>query len=482
MSTTRERKSSIGSILSGTGPEEILEGEKEQSQIELQDNNINLGKILITIAAQHNELCKKLQLAEQKISLEEITRESNNIYNKEQKWTEKLEKNNEIIDNLSHNIQNEILNKEMDFSSFNQAIKIPNNFSPIKTLITPAKQAEAIKIFNIKRPFSGHENIFEFLSKMNSCQEILHLSEDEFINILHSQTTRECHSLLADLIDAKHSIKDIYYTLVSLYDQRITPQAAQNELNRIKCRKFEHIVKLTARIMKLASRVAAQFPAGSSRNEFFNVECLNSLARSLPIASKNLVKNHYNSLVLRLGRSPQFIELLKILRPFFDSINNDINNNSDFNRDNFGKNRFNNFNQNRNFKIRYIRTNDNNFKTNNSGERGNNSNKFTNNNFKNFSSNKRSNITNNSNFTKIGERKGGNRDRRSKYCSLCGRTDHYASEVCYSMKNNEGRVIKVMPTFDNCPKCLEKSGKKLFHPVEFCILRENYPKRNKRKD
>ena len=362
----------------------------------------------------------------------------------------------------------------MGFANFNQAIKIPDYFSPTKTLTSPIKQAEALKIFNQKRPFSGHENIFEFLSKMNYAQSICNLSEKEFINMIHSQTTRDCHSLLNDLIESDHSIKDIFYTLISLYDTRQTPQNAQFELNRLRSKRGEHVVKLTSQIMKLVSRIAAQFPVGSSRNEFYNVECLNALTKALPLASKNLVRNNYNQLVLKLGRSPQFIELLKILRPFFDSINNDINNHADREPNFDRKNRFPNFNENRNFKIRYINSTSKHTKTNfREREKG-----ISNvNNFKRFTPNVRQGFEKN-NFKNKDNRNDG-RERRTKYCSLCGRTDHFASEICYSMRNDNGRVIKVMPTYDPCKVCLEKSGKKLFHPQEYCIQRNT---RNKRRE
>ena len=434
----------------------------------------NLGKILITICAQHNELCKKLQIADPKISIDQIIRDYGNVRDKEIELADNLTKQNIEISQLSENIQDQILSKEMGFANFNAAIKIPDYFSPTPTLTTPVKQAEAIKIFNLKRPFSGNENIFEFLSKMNYSQSICKLSEKEFIQMIHSQTTRDCHSLLSDLIESNHCIKDIYYTLVSLYDNRQTPQAAQFELNKIRSKRGEHVVKLTSRIMKLVSRVAAQFPAGPSRSEFYNVECLNALTKSLPLTSKNLVRNNYNSLVLKLGKSPQFIELLKILRPFFDSINNDINTNanSDHRENNFERRgRFPEFNGNRNFKIRYLNSKNNNVKNNSrEKERFNPPTKT----FKKSPSNKRPHM----------EARNGRdeRTRRTKWCSLCGRTDHFASDICYSMKNSDGRVIKVMPTYDPCQKCLDKTGKKLYHPQEYCIIREDRPRRNQRRD
>ena len=66
--------------------------------------------------------------------------------------------------------------------------------------------------------------------------------------------------------------------------------------------------------------------------------------------------------------------------------------------------------------------------------------------------------------------------RSQKYCTLCGMTGHTPQDVCYQMRNQAGKIVTVVPCYQFCDTCYRKLNKKLFHPREFCISRENYPK------
>ena len=43
-----------------------------------------------------------------------------------------------------------------------------------------------------------------------------------------------------------------------------------------------------------------------------------------------------------------------------------------------------------------------------------------------------------------------------KYCTLCGKTGHQADDVCYSMKNDRGEIVRVVPSFTACEICKTK--------------------------
>ena len=95
------------------------------------------------------------------------------------------------------------------------------------------------------------------------------------------------------------------------------------------------------------------------------------------------------------------------------------------------------------------------------------------------------------NFTPLGNsgglrgRDGGNRNNygdqqefssNSRWCRLCGQKSHIAADQCYSMRNQDGTVAKVLPTKEVCTECASFTRVGLHHPVRYCIFRPEVQK------
>ena len=63
----------------------------------------------------------------------------------------------------------------------------------------------------------------------------------------------------------------------------------------------------------------------------------------------------------------------------------------------------------------------------------------------------------------------------SKYCSLCGKKDHIASQGCPFMIDDTGAQVEIMPTLGTCSVCPEKIFPRLNHPAMFCPFRKGGP-------
>jgi len=69
-----------------------------------------------------------------------------------------------------------------------------------------------------------------------------------------------------------------------------------------------------------------------------------------------------------------------------------------------------------------------------------------------------------------------------RQCVLCGDFNHTSIKGCRKMLDDKGNSRMVIPTFSKCTKCYEQTGKSLFHPPSFCMLRDNYPNKRRSQD
>ena len=437
-------------------------------------NRHPMGKLLLRMAGQHNDLCEKgnntnivnldnlcqdfyenLQL-EQSNLRKKLTKQNGDIEAIGQKLTAQY-------DNIGQTVESSILEKEMNFSSMKQSIDPPKYFSDVPVLTTAKTLNETLKIFPTRHSnkFDGSGNILEFLTELNSCQEIARLSEPEFLQMLTKCLTKDPYFETIEYIQYKYKPADIYFALISLYDKRLSPSEARKELNDINCHKGWTIVKLQAKIMKLASRIASDLPPGEGRGGLYNLEATNALKRCVPTQSKQLITNQHNTLCAKLMRTPTFIEITKCLLPFHDSINEDIYMNSPVAPNS------------KSYKPNYHSRNNSNY----SGK-----NKI----FMIESSDKEQIAHNDKPYSQ--ERTNKYRgpfgkksmsepnERNKKYCSLCGSNSHNASDICYKMRTDQNRIIQCVPSYDRCKTCYLETGKELFHAPKYCFLRPNYPK------
>lgn len=71
--------------------------------------------------------------------------------------------------------------------------------------------------------------------------------------------------------------------------------------------------------------------------------------------------------------------------------------------------------------------------------------------------------------------------KEKKYCSLCTSHTHNASDKCYSIVDNNGKVYEGPPTQEACPTCVRNCQRDMMHPTRLCPLRAEMVKKYKAK-
>ena len=67
------------------------------------------------------------------------------------------------------------------------------------------------------------------------------------------------------------------------------------------------------------------------------------------------------------------------------------------------------------------------------------------------------------------------RNQATKYCSLCGKKDHLATDGCPNMVSNSGELVPVLPTYGICQVCPDEVSPRLNHPATLCPYRKGGP-------
>ena len=239
-----------------------------------------------------------------------------------------------------------------------------------------------------------------------------------------------------------------------------------------KAYKSSNLTKVESTIMSLCSRIASQVPPGPSRTQLYNIEANNALMRCLPQYSANLVTNLYNTLTSRLGRLPSFCEITKILTKHHDVISEDIKQNG------MSGSPINKIQQKTTFPMNKSRPFFKSYATminqeNQFNQRPRNSYpQSTPSNFgrQNYDSKYPANRNQNrANFNQS------SRPNQTKYCALCAGRNHTAADICLKIRDSNGRCVRCVPTLDPCSICIKKIDKKLYHPPELCMNRDNHP-------
>ena len=88
---------------------------------------------------------------------------------------------------------------------------------------------------------NGTLNIISFLEQVNYAQQVVALSEHEFREMLLRCFTRTPYLYLEEFIKNGMSTSDIYMSLISLYDSRLSPETAKADLSELKCTKTKNI-------------------------------------------------------------------------------------------------------------------------------------------------------------------------------------------------------------------------------------------------
>ena len=347
----------------------------------------------------------------------------------------------------------EVLNaQDLSFHMYNPIMSCPTKFSPTDTLLTVARQVEAGKLFPQGRQrFTGEKEgisppIGEWIYAMNTAQEKLNLSEREFKERMLLSTTASAHKLLRNLIQEGDTIPGMYHKLMLVHDHTMKPEKAKEELLNFKVSRRSNITRAQSHIMELATAAARIFPEGDVRKAYSNSEGCLGLIRSLPTTSAAIVNTAYNRLIsiaAKQGKVATYTDLMAYLNPYHDQINDDIQKNGKIYEPN-GNRMYRNFRQEPYPRRRFQQQTDRKLQIHSL------------------------NRTPYNNRPDSGPK---NKYMNSLYCSLCGNNNHRASEGCYAMKNDAGRVVPVTPAQIPCSICEKKINKKLYHPIKFCFNR-----------
>ena len=455
-----------------------------------------LGNLLVRLVTTNTELCKKSNLKTPDTpDLQELCEKFHEAITLER------DKVSKEVAKASVDVEDIILNKELNFDSLNAPIKPPENFSPIPVITTASKMAEVLKSFPTKnnQKFNGNKgsSVLEFLNAMNTGQQITNLSKKEFLQIMLKCVSGRVYSMISECVGHNHEIPDVYFSLVTLYDDRITSANARQVLMTYRVPKNSTLTKAQSYILELASRVASQLPEGKSRTSMFNIEANNALIRCLPDYSTTLATNVLNTLSAKLARNPSFIELTKALTKYRDSINLDIaKNGALLNRIMNFKNKFTPRNDRRIYSVNKTPARK---YANNNRYRGNN--RYNTRRYQNRQNKpepqRRFNRANINNVNAQNNRSGGqakdraynmnqgqqnkgNKIGRGTYCSLCGGTNHTSAQICYKMRDPvSNRVVECVPTYQHCKICYEKIGKRLYHPMNLCFNKDKKSEESK---
>lgn len=392
-----------------------------------QTINHPLGRILLRLAANsgakdNEEMDKIKELCADFMSVLEWQKQESEV----------------TILETSNKIEEKITKKELSHYQAGELVSPPKYFAPDKTLHLPNKLELASKYFPIKssQKFDGSDkmSIIEFLSTINLAQEVCKLEEEEFKSYLLRATSGKVFNSLSQYIKYGYSVDDIYSTLLLLFDKRDSSQVCKGKLLRFKIANTENLTQAISRIMELSTRASQALPEGPSRTALFNLEACGCLLRALPTESSNLATNIHNSLASKLDRAPQFIELVKALNKHLDVVNRDITANG-VNPQKSKHNDKNGKHSKKDAQVNVIR--------------GKNSQK------------------NEASPSKYTGKTSGLGVQQKKYCSLCGKNTHRASDICYAMRDDKNRIVQVVPSYTACTIC-EKNDKKLFHPETLC--------------
>lgn len=475
----------------------------------------NLGRILLELTAQINDLNKKTNLPKGKSVDETVNDFNEHLKDLETSINDNVNRRVGKIEDLVEQRVNEALQKHVREKTFS------NYINHAETIFPPSFDCNSISVisdekiglinhtFPTRHKFSGFgtPSVVEFLRNMNAAQAQCKLSEHTFKETLLRCTTGEVYDSVATMVDGNISLSEIYNALLTKYDTRLRPEHAQLELENFVLPKDPTFNKVVSKIMALCQRACLEH-GEPARTQIYNLTAIGYLLKNLPYGSINDGLKIRADLITELGRFPTFAEVVQALRKYVGAI--DLNYRRDDNRKRYSRSenlkasdipvpKFSVRNNMRakiseiNHKQNFLgRRNDHNFKsqsynnTNPTSNRYNgNQQKYNNNNNSNYRDHRKQNpnfipLKDNSKINN--SRNNDNNTNRKDYgihtevngrlrCNFCGKNTHAGSKLCYEMRNDEGIIKFTIPTSEPCLVCKKEIGKTLYHPSYRCFNR-----------
>lgn len=480
-----------------------------------------LGSILIRTLINNQCLGNKQKVQISDTDIIDMCKQFNN-HNIQQKNEQKA-----LFDQLSKNFSSlwkqGVQDKHFTHFKTNTSVQPPSYYSPKPTLPGDHQQLRNASIFfpiNPSQRFTGGlkspVNVVEWLSNMTNAQNHVRLSYSEFCDFLLRSCSSEIRDTIEEFLSSGMKMDDIYQSMLSAFESKISPYAAQTKLMNYRIPKNISFEKAQHQILKLASRASKMYTDGVQRESWVKVEAVNCLIRSVPKESRTFLFTKLVELSSELSAVPSFTDFTRSLRKYSDKIDQDIRTNgvhANYNGDisiyknkdtidetNSNLDAFNptfrsrqpnssrgNF-FSKNTKNSYVRKAQSNFDEPKESQfftreirensEGTSRNRYNQNQRQNFNKNKTEYQHKGDQHDRRGKfqnnfRNGDNNLRQRRiYCELCGKQNsHTSSSGCYAIFNNDGKVVKSPPVSQNCRQCEGAFGRKLYHSETLCPIR-----------
>lgn len=419
-------------------------------------------------------------------------------------------------------VEKALMQKELNNHSINASILPPTNFSLNPVITSTQKLSEIVKIFPKPSRFSGHQgkgeiSVIEFLNALTAAQNQCKLSESEFIDRILAASTGHAHDLILEWKVNGDNASTIYHGLLVNFDNRLPPDEAKRRLTTFTIYRDSNLAKAESELQLLIGRAATKLPPGESRIAYRDMEGCQTLIHALPPYSSLTANNLYQSYTTRLGRACTLHELLTGLNQYRGVIDRDIKANgairtgarnmrtqqrfagANNNMSSYNNSKFSSFNNTIDFNsskmpplphpmknntstsyrpqrfVKYVPNNGGNYKNNyNAGNVSNNRNNrispSSQNNQRNFKQRLTRPQQNSGRFNRRlnNNARNNNKSPNSSKCALCG-NDHYTNS-CENMRDDKGKIIKIIPTLGTCSNCPNHINPRLHHPDVVCPL------------
>jgi hypothetical protein len=476
-----------------------------------------MGRIIIDLVAQLKAVSKKAKIPFNK-NTEDLCQE----------YVEHLgDLNNTIENTVNKRVLEELgteiakikreREKEDDENIYDQTetLNPPVNFAKYPVLTgSPRKLAEANTQFPTKHKFNGVTlpGIIEWLTNMNEAQEMIHVSEPEFKKYLLRCSTGAPYDEISAMKEGERSLDEMYEQLISQYDKRKKPEIAKYELEIYEPPIDATFAIVQTEIMKLGQRACLLFTK-AVRSVAYSHDCIQALIKALPKESQAKAQDKFQELMIKKRRDIKYHEFCLAMKRYSSSIDKAYKEERYLRIAKSKANRppthnyQNTFQRQANRRPAGVRAIDlnNEHNTNMLPQENWRQQTYTERKVNAVDSNQprrpyfqqnnnyrgRNNYNSNSNFTRLGNRFN-NYDRRNNnynsnynnnrnktddkfkgrhHCSLCGKNSHQASQGCFQMRNDDGKLVFLPPSTGNCSICEKENNKILYHPEQYCFNR-----------
>ena len=468
--------------------------EKLRNEQDLQDvSNINNYEVVKAIMARilinQNILNRK-----NKIQIEHNL-ESFDYHFPDQENPISEEQVHSAVNNRLEGFERELVQKKLNYANHIQQIQPP------EFALHPRRNEERLTSHKFcwqgKNKFSGekHQSILELLTHLNSVQTLLKMCEVEFKNFMLQNLTKDVFTQVRQEFRAGSSVTTVYTLLQVLYNKEGSPAEYKDKLKAYKATKTDTMHSAFATVRKLTALSMDPTLSETMKGQLLNIESLYQFINCLPLKSKLKVQEklgEWQQTSTGIPDTHEFFASLAILR---DIVDRDIQQNganthtrtSRYNTYALDKIDEEPFSEDpepepdcsssederetdeeyipKRYLMAMIRNQSrSNFPT--RGNRGQ----------SNYSS--RGNMRSNQNSRKDRNQRGSQnyRESGSKYCSLCGATSHNSVDTCYKMRDDNFKIVSIVPIQKACSMCKTKLNKELFHPEKFCFLRDSLKK------